>query len=149
MLQQVTPICKVWNNTLYATSGYTNKACWQAVHTWHMTLWMLTNITYKPPPSLADFFFFFSLNKLNYQTRNVFLTNLKGQHNVYCFTLFRCGGPCHLSSFKTTKAMGCYYPQDNLFYSLMEKMIFLSLCHFFIYIVNFEMWIVNLPFKMW
>ena len=27
-------------------------------------------------------------------------TDLKGRHNLYCFNLFMCGGPCHLSSFK-------------------------------------------------
>ena len=26
-------------------------------------------------------------------------TDLKGQHSLYWFTLFICGGPCHLSSF--------------------------------------------------
>ena len=30
------------------------------------------------------------------------------QHTSYCFTVFICGGPCHLSSF--TQSSGCYFP---------------------------------------
>ena len=50
--------------------------------------------------SLASFFF--CLHKLNKQT------DLKGQHNLYCFIVFICGRLCHLTSFK--QCSGNYFP---------------------------------------
>lgn len=42
----------------------------------------------KEKSSLTDFFF--CLNQ------TVFMIDLKGQHNLYCSTSFRCGEPCYL-----------------------------------------------------
>lgn len=62
--------------------------------------------------SLADFLIpnlknTLALNKLNKPT------DLKEQHNLYCFT-YICGGPRHLSSFKQ---------RSGNFVSLMEKFL--------------------------
>ena len=39
---------------------------------------------------------------------------LKGQHRLYCFTLFICGGPCHLST------AGLFTDGDSLYSSLVN-----------------------------
>ena len=53
-------------------------------------------------------------------------TDLKEQHDVYCFTLFLCGGPCHLSSFK--QCSGALFSSENSsFINLWKQYIFLSL----------------------
>ena len=40
-------------------------------------------------------------------------TDLKGQHSLYCFTVFICGGPCHLPSF--IQCSGTLFSSDQLF----------------------------------
>ena len=38
-------------------------------------------------------------------------TDLKEKHHLYLFTLFICGGPCHLSSFKQDSET--LFPSEN------------------------------------
>ena len=60
----------------------------------------------------------------------------------FCFTLFICGGPCHLVS---NSVLGTLFSSDNsLFIQLSKIEIFLSLYHYLINIVNilkFGVWI--------
>ena len=70
------------------------------------------------------------LNKLNRQT-------LKENTISYCLTLFICGGPCHLFSFKHLSFL-----REQLLYSLMERLIFPSLYHSLVNIeLQFWVWI--------
>ena len=74
-------------------------------HTW----WFLSCcISFSCLLSLSSW-----LNKLNKQT------DLKERHK-YCFTLFICGGPCHLSSF--TQCSGTFVSSENssLYYYLIN-----------------------------
>ena len=51
-------------------------------------------LTRRERSILTDFIFYAKTNEINKLT-------LKDNTVSYCFTLFTCGGPCHLSSFKT------------------------------------------------
>ena len=70
--------------------------------------------------SLADFFFFFMPKTLNKQTDL--------QRTTHCFTLFVCGGPCHLS-YLSNSVLGPYFPlratwlltyRNSLYYYLIN-----------------------------
>ena len=90
--------------------------------------------------SSSTFFFFFCLNKLNNQI------DLKDNKTSNCLTLFICGGPCHLSSFK--QCSGTLFSSENsLFIQLWGKQTFLSLYHYFIKFVNIKTKTTKSPFK--
>ena len=57
------------------------------------------------------------MNNLNKQI------DFKEQRNFYCFTLFICGGPCHLSSYKQCSGT-LSSAEISLYYSLVEKSLF-------------------------
>ena len=79
------------------------------------------------------------LNKLSLFSWLNEQTNLKRHTNTisYCFTLFICGGPCHLSSFKHC-CVDLLFLWEQLVYSVIEKINICELvlppwiiCHFF------------------
>ena len=91
-------------------------------------------------------FFFTSKLKPNEQTLFVFhelinsiIINLtiKDISVSNSFTLFKCGGPCHLSSFKQCCG-DLIFLREQLVYSVMGKNIFLRLYHYFINNVNIK-----------
>ena len=84
-------------------------------------------------------FFFFYLIKLNYQ---LYLfswlnkqTDLRGQHNLYCLTLFMCGRPCHLSSFKQCSGT-LFSPENSLLIHWWNNICIIT---------SLPLWILKLP----
>ena len=64
--------------------------------------------------------------------------NLKDNRVSYCFNLFICGGPCHLSSFQQC-SLDLIFLWEQLVYSVMEK----SLYDFLINIVKIKILKLN------
>ena len=88
---------------------------------------------------LKNFLFFFYLIKLNYQ---LYLfswlnkqTDLRGQHNLYCLTLFMCGRPCHLSSFKQCSGT-LFSPENSLLIHWWNNICIIT---------SLPLWILKLP----
>ena len=89
--------------------------------------------------SSADFFF--CLNNLSLLSCLIKLkkADLKGRHDLYWFTLFRCGGPCHLSLFKQ-----CYFSLRTACLFTYGQITYFSVCiitSLILQILTFWVWI--------
>ena len=66
---------------------------------------------------------------------NMFLLTLKNNTASYCFALFTCGGPCHLSSFPQCSG-DLIFLWEQLVYSGTDKINVISLYYYLINTVN-------------
>ena len=69
-------------------------------------------------------------------------TDLKGQHHLYPLTVFICGGPCHLSSFKQCSG-DLNSSENSLFIQCWNEYVRLSFNHYLINTVNIKILSLN------
>ena len=82
------------------------------------------------------------INKLSDWIKWINKLSSKAKTITFCFTLFICGGPCHLSCIKQCTG-DLIFLSEQLVYSIMGKKMSLSLYYYLINIVNITILSLN------